>query len=45
MNQQKKIKMIIGISGIVSAVLFLALLIVGIVYDGGALSKMLLIMI
>ena len=45
MNQQKKIKMIIGISAIVSAVLFLTLLIVGIVYDGGALSKTLLIMI
>ena len=45
MNQQKKIKMIIGIAAIVAAVLFLVLLVVGIVYDGGALAKTLLIII
>ncbi len=45
MSQQKKIKGIIGIAGIVAAVLFVVLLIVGIIYKGGILSKTLLIVI
>ena len=45
MSQQKKIKGIIGIASIVAAVLFVVLLVVGIIYKGGILSKTLLIVI
>ena len=45
MSQQKKIKGIIGIASIVAAVLFVVLLVVGIIYKGGLLSKTLLIVI
>lgn len=45
MDQQKKVRMIVGIASIVAAVLFVVLLIVGIVYDGSTLAKVLLIII
>ncbi|MBO5415699.1 MAG: hypothetical protein J6A83_03640 [Clostridia bacterium] len=42
---QKKIRPIVGIASIVAAILFVVLLIIGIVYDGGTFSKILLIAI
>ncbi|MBE6530887.1 MAG: hypothetical protein E7679_02190 [Ruminococcaceae bacterium] len=45
MSQQKKTRLAIGIASIVSAILFVVLLVVGIIYNGGALAKTLLIII
>ena len=45
MDQQKKVRLIVGIASIVAAVLFVVLLVVGIVYDGSGLAKALLIII
>lgn len=45
MNQQKKIRMIIGIAALVAVVLAIVLLVVGILYSGGVLAKTLLIVI
>lgn len=45
MNQQKKLRLIIGIASIIAAILFVVLLVVGILYKGSVLSKTLLIII
>ncbi len=42
---QQKTKLIVGIASIIAAILFVVLLVVGIIYDGGTLSKVLLIVI
>jgi hypothetical protein len=43
MNQQKKIRLIIGIAALVAVVLAIVLLVVGILYSGSVLAKTLLI--
>ncbi len=45
MDKQNKIRLTVGIAAIVAMILFVVLLIVGIVYDGGTFSKVLLIII
>ena len=45
MKQQEKIKLIVGIGAIVAAILAIVLLIVGIIYNGGTLAKVLIFVI
>ena len=45
MKQQEKIKLIVGIGAIVAAILAIVLLIVGIIYNGGNLAKVLIFVI
>lgn len=45
MKQQEKIKLIVGIGAIVAAILAITLLVVGIVYNGGTLAKVLIFVI